>query len=86
MAVAAARGNHVTVRGIPHRTAGLDGATVEQPRAIATPSRFGAVLMLLVAAVEAKLDGVFAVQNRREMQVFFKCQGENARSFCSYRT
>merc|ERR1711933_640649 len=59
MAVAAALGNYVTVRGTPHRTADLNGAIAEQPQAIATPSRFGAVLMQRAAAVEVGDD--FAV-------------------------
>jgi len=66
MAVAAARGSHVTVRGIPQRIAGQNGAIVEQPKDIATPSHFGVVLMRLAAVVEANLVGVSVVVKRSE--------------------
>jgi hypothetical protein len=66
MAVVAARGSHVTVRGIPHRIAGQNGAIVEQAKAIATPSHFGVVLMRSVAVAEANLVGVSVVEKHSE--------------------
>jgi len=64
MVATAALGSHVTVRIIPQCIAGQNGAFVEQPKAIATPSRFGVVLMQLAAAVEANLGGVSVVEPR----------------------
>merc|ERR1712217_858069 len=69
LAVAAALGSHVTVRGIPHRTADQSGAIAEQPQPIATLSRFGAVLMQRAAAVGENPGGDFAVQRHREPKV-----------------
>jgi hypothetical protein len=66
MAAAAARGSHVTARGIPQGTADQNGAIVEQRRAIAMPSRFGVALMRLIAVVEAIPGGVFVVHKHRK--------------------
>jgi len=79
MKVAAAQGSHVTVRGIPQRTAGRNGAIVEQPTAIATPSHFGVVQMQLIATVEATLGGVSAADKHSE-----PCGGDIARSFVRF--
>jgi len=76
MKAAVAQGSHVIVRGIPQRTAGRNGAIVEQQTAIATPSHFGVVLMQLIAAVEATLGGVSAADPHSE-----PCGEDTARSF-----
>jgi phage FluMu protein gp41 len=60
----AAPGSHVTVRGIPQSTAVQNLAIVAQPQTIATPSRFGVVLMQLIATVGEILGGVSVVEHR----------------------